>query len=179
MSTSDLYPRGTRRSGAAPQPNPMLASALAWWNGLGDRERRLVAICAVLVGAALLWLVGLKPALTQLQQAPAKLDAADAQTLAMQRLAVESRDLRGATLVTMAQSVAALKSASARLGPTAKLTVQGDRAVLTVENLDVDAIRSWLAEVRSGARARTVEAQLSRGPKGFSGTVTLSLGAAS
>lgn len=161
-------------------PRPAALTALSdWWSGRDDRERRLLSLAAVVVGAALVWTVALKPAWTQVTRAPARLNAADAQTLSMQRLAVEARELRGASQVTMAQSVAALKSASGRLGDTAKLTVQGERAILTVENIDVESLRAWLAEVRSGARARPVEAQLSRGPKGYSGTVTLSLGAAS
>ena len=43
----------------------------------------------------------------------------------------------------------------------------------------LEALRAWLSEVRSGARARAVEAQLSRGAAGFSGSITLSLGGSS
>jgi general secretion pathway protein M len=37
-------------------------------------------------------------------------------------------------------------------------------------------LQAWLTEVRSAARARPVEAQLQRGPTGFSGSIVLSLG---
>ena len=40
------------------------------------------------------------------------------------------------------------------------------------------ALRAWLTEVRSGARGRPVEAQLARGAKGYSGTITVTLPAA-
>jgi general secretion pathway protein M len=40
-------------------------------------------------------------------------------------------------------------------------------------------LREWLAEARAGARARPVEAQLSRGALGFNGSVVLSLGGGS
>jgi general secretion pathway protein M len=152
-----------------------LAAAKAWWAGLQPREQQLLGIAGAVVGIALLWLVAIQPAWQLWRQAPARLAALDAQTLAMQRLAAEARGLRGAAQVTAAQSAAALRDASARLGSVAKLSVQGDRAVLTVEGLSSEDLRSWLAEVRSGARARAVEAQLTRGPAGFSGTITLAL----
>jgi len=37
-------------------------------------------------------------------------------------------------------------------------------------------LRGWLGEVRSGARVRPVETQLSRGPAGYTGTVIVALG---
>ena len=91
----------------------------------------------------------------------------------MRRLADQSRELRQSPRPPTHQAAQALQAASERLGSAARLSVQGDRAVLTLEGLDPQALRSWLAEVRSGARARTVEAQLVRSGPGFSGTVTV------
>ena len=71
-----------------------------------------------------------------------------------------------------------MKAASERLGPGARLSVQGDRATLALDGVSGAALRAWLVEVRSGARARPVEAQLSRSAKGYSGTLTRSLGGA-
>jgi general secretion pathway protein M len=48
--------------------------------------------------------------------------------------------------------------------------------VLTLNGVSGEQLRSWLAEARSGARARPVEAQLSRGPQGYTGTLVVSLG---
>ena len=39
-----------------------------------------------------------------------------------------------------------------------------------------DAIWAWLSEARSAARAKPVEAQLTRTPNGFNGTVVVALG---
>ena len=39
----------------------------------------------------------------------------------------------------------------------------------------VETMRGWLAEVRSGARARPVEANLTRGAEGYSGTIVVAL----
>ena len=40
------------------------------------------------------------------------------------------------------------------------------------------SLAAWLAEVRSAARARVVEATLTRGPQGYSGSVVVALGGA-
>ena len=96
----------------------------------------------------------------------------------MQRMAAEAQVLRAAPSITVEQSNAALRAASARLGDQAKLAIQGDRAVLTVNGLDSDALRNWLTEVRTGARARPIDAQLARAAQGFNGSITVTLAAA-
>jgi general secretion pathway protein M len=147
-----------------------------WWRGLGRRDRSGLVFAALLLGVALLWWVGLAPALRTLARAPAQIDAADAQLQTMHRLAAEARDLRAASPVTTEQAVAALNSASDRLGGKARLVLQGDRAVLTLNGVGAGALRDWLAEVRSGARARPVEASLNRGAAGLSGTLVVVIG---
>ena len=153
------------------------AAALGrWWGSLAARERRLVALAAALVVLALIWLIALAPALRTLARAPAQIEAADGQLQAMQRLAAEAREVRTAAPVAPEQATAALKAATDRLGDTGRLALQGDRAVLTLNGARVGALRDWLAEARSGARARPVEVTLTRGAQGLSGTVVLALG---
>jgi general secretion pathway protein M len=53
--------------------------------------------------------------------------------------------------------------------------MQGDRASLTLNGVSPEALRGWLLEARSAARVRPVEAQLARGPQGFTGTLVVSL----
>ncbi len=153
-----------------------LAPLRAWWSSLPLRERRLVLLAGAVVGIFLAWSLAIVPAWRTVRDAPAQIDALDAQLQTMQRLAAESRELRSAPTIPATQSAAALQTASARLGDKAKLSLQGDRAVLTLEGVDSEPLRSWLAEARSGARARPIEAQLARGPQGFTGTVTVSFG---
>ncbi|WP_240636117.1 type II secretion system protein GspM [Caldimonas tepidiphila] len=148
------------------------------WDALAPRERRLVAVAALCVAAALLWWVALQPALRTLREAPARIGALDLQLAEMQRLAAESRALAGTAAISDAQSRKALEAATARLGPGARLQVQGDRATLTATDIPGDALWNWMSEARSAARARPVEAQLARTPKGYSGTVVLNLAGA-
>ena len=69
---------------------PSIATALeplrARWRALAARERLAVTIAALLVGALLVWTIGVRPALATLNTAPAQLDALDAQLQQMQRV---------------------------------------------------------------------------------------------
>jgi len=156
-----------------------LVLARARWAALPQRERKLVTLAATVVAAALMWAVALQPAWRTVREAPARLDALDAQLQAMQRMGAESTELRAAPAVNATQSGAALKAASDRLGEQGRLVIQGERAVLTLNGASTEQLRGWLAEARSGARARPVEATLTRGPKGYSGTIVVAVGGAS
>jgi general secretion pathway protein M len=81
--------------------------------------------------------------------------------------------------VAPGQAAAALQSATARLGPQGRLLLQGERAILTLNGVGTSALRDWLAEARTGARARPLEANLSRAGTGISGTVVLAIGGGS
>ena len=146
------------------------------WSALALRERRYVSIAAVLVGAALLWMFTIQPAWRVVRDAPAKLDQLELQLQQMQRMQSESAVLRSAPPVAPSQAAMALKAATERLGDGAKLSLQGDRATLTLTAISADALRAWLQEVRSAARARPVEMQLMRNPRGFNGSLVVTLG---
>ncbi len=153
-----------------------LAPVKAWWAGLALRERRLVQVLGAALVLLFVVMLLVQPALRTVRSAPAQLDALDADLQSMQRLAAEARELRSTPPVDTAQSGAALKAASDRLGNKAQLVLQNDRAVLTLNSVGTEQLRSWLAEVRSGARARPLEANLTRGAGGYSGSIVVALG---
>lgn len=170
MTPSTTAPELQRRAGDA------LAPLRARWAALGAREKRYVTILAWLLGALLLWLVALQPALRAVRAAPARLDQLDAQMQQMQRLAGEARGLRGTPPVGATQAQAAVKAAGEGLEGAARTTLAGERATVTFTNVNVTDLREWLSEVRGSARARPVEANLTRNAQGlFSGTVVLQL----
>jgi general secretion pathway protein M len=158
---------------------PAASAALrVWWRALPGRQRNLLILAGVVVVGALLWWVALQPALQTVRSAPAELDTLEGQLQTMQRLAAEATELRTTPPVNPEQAAAALKAATDRLGDKARLNLQGDRAVLTLNGAGTGAVRDWLAEARSGARARPVEASLMRGTQGYSGTIVLAIGGA-
>ncbi|MDR7331037.1 type II secretion system protein GspM [Roseateles asaccharophilus] len=152
------------------------AQATAKWQTLGERERFLVGGVAVLLGLLLVWLVLLAPALRTQRTAPLELDKLELQLQQMQAQAQEARALRAAPSVPAAQAQAALQASVDHLGTIARLNLAGNRATVTLNGIAPAALQAWLGEVRSAARARPVEAQLTRGPKGYSGSIVLALG---
>ncbi|HEY8880166.1 MAG TPA: type II secretion system protein GspM [Roseateles sp.] len=164
--------------GLATQLQQAKAQVLAQWQALGERERLAVGVIGVLLGLLLAWSVLLAPALRTLKTAPAELETLELQLQQMQAQAQEAKALRAAPPVPPAQAQAALTASIEHLGSAARMNLTGDRAVVTLNGVAPELLQGWLGEVRSAARARPVEAQLTRGPKGYSGSLVLSLGGA-
>jgi len=149
--------------------------ARAWWRARAPRERQALSLAGTVLVLFIGWLVLVQPAWRTLRETPARLDALDAQLQQMQRLAAESQSLRGVAAVSQVQAAAALKAATDRLGDKGRLSMQGDRASLTLNGVPPEALRAWLLEARSAARVRPTEAQLTRGAQGYSGTIVVAL----
>ncbi|HEX5687060.1 MAG TPA: type II secretion system protein GspM [Ideonella sp.] len=149
------------------------------WARMTARERALVGAGIGAIALLLLWYVGLYSAWTTWKTVPAQKRALELDWMQMQRLANEARDLKTQPPVNAAQAAEALKSATDRLGANGKLSQIGDRATLNVTGVSPEALRTWLAEVRSGARARPVDMQVNRAEGGLSGQVVVTLAATS
>lgn len=157
-----------------------LSPAKQRWAALTPRDRALSALAAAVLVAYLVWAVAVSPALSTLRRAPVQLAALQAQEQQMLAQAQAAKSLRAVAPVAPAMSTQALQSATARLGPQARLTLQGDRAVLTLQAAPVPQLVAWLAEIRAGARARVTEAALTQaGPGAYSGSITLAIGGGS
>lgn len=161
--------------GAGDAVDNWLAPWKARWQALGSRERRGLTIVAWVLGLFLLWAVAIAPALRTARVAPGQLEQFDGQLQVMQRQAAEAKELRAAPALNNSQSSAALRAASDALGANGRLQVAGDRATLTLNGVSGTQLRDWLSEARSAARARPIEANLTRGPQGFSGSIVVTL----
>lgn len=149
----------------------------ARWAAMAPRERQIATVAAWLALIALVVLIGIRPAWRTLSQTPAQLQELDAQLDQMRRLADETQVLRQRPPVPPAQSEAALKSATERLGEGAKLNLQGDRATLTVNKVSGDALATWLDEARGAARVKPLEAGLMQVQPGvYSGNIVVGMG---
>lgn len=135
----------------------------------------MVGLMAAVLLLAAVWLVALQPALRSVRELPARIAVHEARLQSMQAMAAEAAALRSATPVGTGQSAAALNAATEALGPRGRLTIQGDRATLALSGVDAPALEQWLRLARSAARARPVEAQLSRGSNGYTGTLVVLL----
>lgn len=149
-----------------------------YWRTRAPRERLALTAMAAVLGIAIGWMLFVQPAWNSLRETPAQLDELDAQLQQMQRLAAEAQTLRGVAAVSTGQATAALRAATERLGDKGRLSLLGDRASLTLNGVPPEALRGWLIEARSAARARPVEATLTRAGNGYSGTLVVQLSGA-
>ena len=153
----------------------------ARWTLLDSRERTLVFAALSVVGVALLWWIGISPALSTLHQADAQQRGLAAQVQKMQSLQVQAQAIQSQPKINRDEAMRALESSVKGLGPTAQLNVAGDRATVTLRNTAADALARWLSQARVNARAIPSEARLTRsaaspgGPAAWDGTVVLSL----
>lgn len=163
--------------------SPPSASRSAWqahWHRLAARERLLLQVAAVLVTLALLWWLALAPALQTLRQAPARHATLDAQLQTMQHLQAQAQALQNAPRLSPDAAGRALQAAVAEhLGPSARLSLQGGQATLTLQGTPAPALAAWLAQARANAYAVPQEARLVRSNRTDStrwdGTLVLSL----
>jgi len=145
---------------------------------LDARERQMVLAIGGLLAFLLVWLLLVRPAWKTLDEAPALRAQADAQLLQMQAIANEAKQLRALPPVPQSVAEQVLKAATDELGGKAKLSVQGERAILSLTGANGEDIRKWLIQARGGARARPIEATLTRAADGYNGTLVVAIGSA-
>ncbi len=156
----------------------VLATLQARWHGTSAREQRLLLIAATVVGLALLWWVGLAPALNRLTTADQQRGALDAQWLQMQELQVQAKALQAKPLLSATDARRMLDASVAPLGTAVQLADAGDQVRVTVKGLPPEALAQWLSTARQNARAVPSEAKLVRNAAGtWDGSLVLSLNA--
>ena len=148
----------------------------ARYAALEPRDRQMVALIVGVLGFLIVWLIFVRPAWNTLDDAPALRAQADAQLLQMQAIANEAKQWRALPPVPQPVAEQVLKSATDDLGGKAKLAVQGERATLSVTGINGEDLRKWLIQARGGARARPIEATLTRAGDGYNGTLVVAIG---
>lgn len=154
----------------------------AHWARLAPREQDGVLLAAGLVSGALLWWVLLAPALQVWRSAEAQAHSLDAQLQSMQNLQAQAKALQTQPRLGADDSLRALQNSTQQhLGNAAQLSVNGERATITLKGVSAQALAQWLTQTRINARLVPSEAHLSRsanGPTGLTnwdGTLTLTL----
>lgn len=156
-----------------PRTDSPLSALGERWQALAPREQHLLLAAGALVLLALLWWLALAPALHTLRHAGPRHTALDAQLQHMQQLQAEALQLQAQPRANADEAQRALQaSVTSTLGSSARLTLQGDRATLTLKGTPADALAHWLAQVRGNARAAPQDMRLVRSqpPESRSGT---------
>lgn len=131
------------------------------WAAMAAREQRGLTLAAVVVAAALLWMVAMAPALRTLKSAAAQNTALSAELERMQTLQARAKLLQAKPAMAPQESLKALQAAAADLGKAATLQVVGEQATLTLKMLSAQSLAQWLAP-ESGPGLSPFEAHLLR-----------------
>jgi general secretion pathway protein M len=149
----------------------------ARWAALAPREQVMVAAATVLVVVALVWLIAVHPALNVLRAADRQHRELDAQLQQMTSLQQQARTLLAQPKVGHDEALRLLEtSLRERIGTSARLAVNGDRATITLTGTPADVLARWLTQARVDARALPNQARLTRNATGsWEGTIVVSL----
>lgn len=155
----------------------------AWqtrWAQLTPKERTGISIAIAVLVLAAGWLAIISPGLQQWRTADAKARVLDAQLQQMQTLQAQAQSIQAQPALAYDDAVRALKLATQQaLGDTAQISIVGDRASVTLQNAQPQALAQWLTQARLNARSVPFEARLNRapdtGPLLWNGTLTMSL----
>lgn len=139
---------------------PVQSALRQAWAQRQPREQTLLALGAAVLLLAALWQLGLASALRTWQEAPAQQARLDQQSQAMQQLQAQAKKLQQPLTLSRSESVQWLEKNLADLGAGAKISVQGERATLSLEAAPAEALARWLGLARERALALPVQAQL-------------------
>lgn len=141
----------------------------AWWPALAIREQRMVQAMVALVLLALLWWVGLAPALRTLASAPAAHAELDAQLQRMSALQIQAKALQSQPRANRDEALRAIESSVQQsFGGNAQMQVAGagEGVLVTLRGTSADGLAQWLAQARGNARAVPREVHLTRAQAG-------------
>jgi len=140
------------------------AQALAQrWEILSPREQSLLSWGASLLAVAVVWWLALAPALRTVREAPAQQAAVDAQWQQLKDLQAQAQSLQQQPRMSQAEALRALQNTTTELLATrAQVQTVGDRITVTLQAVPAPALATWLAQVRTQARAVPVQAHLQR-----------------
>jgi general secretion pathway protein M len=148
------------------------------WLQRSLRERLLLQVAAWLIGAAILWTLGLAPALRTWHEAPARQAALDQQSQQMLQWQAQATRLKTPQTLKRADAEQWLQAHISDLGPKAKLQMQGEQMQVTLDAAPAEALALWLSRAREHAHARPVQAQLQQAPASTTAPTTPTAGVA-
>jgi len=134
----------------------------ARWQAASRREQRSLLLAAGVVALALLWWLGVAPALAVWRSAPAQAALLESQMQQMLALQTQARALQALPTLNAPEARSALEDTLAPLGKAAQLSVQMDRVTVTLTEVDAQALAQWLSSSRQNAHLVPTEARLQR-----------------
>lgn len=141
----------------------------AWWATLAEREQRVLAVGAVVVGLTVLYLGIWEPVVKAQHDRELALEDARALATMLETLAVEVQRGRGAAGGTAGAGQSLLsvvdqsRRASALTKPPTRLQPEGDATVrIWLDDVPFDALLRWLGDLQARYGVRVDAADIER-----------------
>jgi len=147
----------------------------ARWAKLSDRERTWVRVAASVLALALLWQIGLAPALGVWQHSPDRRAQLDRQQAELAALQAQVRSLQAQPTLSRQEAQQSLAQLTRDLLPGAQLSGQGDSQRVVLKNVSGTSLAQWLSAIRQSAQTTVTAMQLQRS----TGNPTIAANAAS
>ncbi len=145
------------------------------WRSRSSRERLGLTLAASLIALALLWQIGLAPALRTWQEAPTRQATLDAQRERLLQLQQQAQALQALPRVGQEEALRWLQGpAIEALGPGAQVRVQGDQVQVQLQAASPEGLTRWLRQARAQARALPQQVQLQQAALPTAGSATTS-----
>lgn len=145
------------------------------WRSRSSRERLGLTLAASLIALALLWQIGLAPALRTWQEAPTRQAMLDAQRERLLQLQQQAQALQALPRVGQEEALRWLQGpAIEALGPGAQVRVQGDQVQVQLQAASPEGLTRWLRQAREQARALPQQVQLQQAALPTAGSATTS-----
>lgn len=145
------------------------------WAQISPREQRLVRAALALLALALVWFVALRPAIATLRTAQIQGPQLRAQLQDMLQLQAQAQMLQAQPAAQTQDSKSMLEAALPTLGTTARMSLTGDRATVTLDGSSADDLAQWLTQARLNARARPLELHLTQSEGLWKGSIVLQM----
>lgn len=151
------------------------------WEQLSPRERAWVQWATLVLALALLWQMGLAPALRVWRESPARHAQLDRQHAQLAALQVQARNLQAQPTLSRQEAQQTLAQLTRDLLPGAQLSSAGEQQRVTLKNVSAASLAQWLSAVRQSAQASVIDLRLQRSPTSpetaaqWDGQITLQL----
>ena len=151
------------------------------WQQLSVRERNGISAAAAVLVLALLWQVGLAPALKVWRDSPTRHAQLDRQQAALVALQSQARGLQAQPVLTRQEATQSLTQLTRDLLPGAQLSALADHQRVIVKGVSGASLAQWLSAIRQTAQASVIDLRLQRSPTSsetsaqWDGQITLQL----
>ena len=146
-----------------------------YWLHASAREQVALRIAATLVLLALVWWVGLQPALKTLKNARTQAPVVRAQYEQMLQLQAQAAALRAQVQQPVSDPKAVLQDSMSTLEKNARVALAGERATVSFKQARPADLALWLEQLRLKAHSSVLEMHMTQAAGLWSGSVLVQL----